>query len=353
MIVRGDVAGCEALARALSRAADGVASAGDALAAARGATPSWKGDAGDGWRELAGRQRAAADDLAATLAAAGRAVQRFAADLAEAQHLARQADEPDAPWLVARAKEAERAAHETLVSALRGLPVGSRTPGPAGGAQGAVVGWDDLVMIAHDLALSSRDIADGQAALAAAHGAFARQVRTAAGQASGAEAAALRRLRNAELREMRAWRGSATTWAARADGVQRVVPWARYAGRPVAAAVPVLRGVPVVGVFTTGAGIAVDVASGKDPGTAVASNVAAATAATVAAPVITAGAAALLGTATVAAAPVLIGVAAAAFIGIGVGAAVEEWGDDVVDAVGDAAGGAKDLAGKAWNAVFG
>ena len=402
MIVRGDVAGCEALARTLHRTADGVGSAAAHLGTARAATPSWEGDAADGWRELAGRQRAAADDLAAVLAGAGRAVSRFAADLAEAQHLARRAEElaasaclslsssgtvppvevPHGPYeteqdaddaaaarrraetradvlsLVARAREAERRAHETLLTGLRGLAPGARACTPSSGARPGsgftlVPEWDDLVMAAHDLLLASRTIADGQSALAAAHGAFARQVRTAATGASGAEAAALRRLRNAELREMRHWRGSAATWAARADDVDRLVPWARYADRPVAAAVPVLRSLPIVGLVTTGAGVALDVSTGTDAGTAVASNVASAGAAALAAPVLTAGAAALLGTATVAAAPVVIGVVGAAFIGVGVGNAVEAWGDDVVDAVGDAAGGAKDLAGKAWNAVFG
>jgi hypothetical protein len=389
VIVPGDAAGCAALGSALTRAATGTAQASQQLESARDATPGWQGEAGGAWRATASKQVAAAGDLAQALAAAGRALSRFAADLEAAQQLAARAQAlaadvclslsatgsvpavhvPMGPYVtseqaddaararrlaetrtdvldvVRRAKEAERLAHDTLRSSLSGLAA-AQCPAGRPGAPSPAPQWNDYLELGNELLLLPRRIADGQSALAAAQGRFARELRTKARQATGSDAAALRRLRNAELRDMRAWRSSAATWAARADDVDTLVPWVRHAERTLHGSLPVLRRAPVVGVGLTGLGIAVDVGEGKPAGTAVASNVTGAVAATVAAPLLTAGAATLMGTATVAAAPVVLGVVAAGVVGYGVGKVVEHWGDDVVEGVGD-------LAGEAWDSVFG
>lgn len=95
---------------------------------------------------------------------------------------------------------------------------------------------------------------------------------------------------------------------------------------------PILRGsvrvlnkLPVVGGLITAAGVGYDISEGKDPTTAVASGVGGFVAGSLA----TAGVAAAGG-------PVGWAVAGGALVSAGVGFAIEEWGDDVVEFAGDA-----------------
>ncbi|KMS68167.1 WXG100 family type VII secretion target [Prauserella rugosa] len=101
---------------------------------------------------------------------------------------------------------------------------------------------------------------------------------------------------------------------------------------------PLLRGatkfgskLPVIGGVVTGLGVSWDIASGKDPGTAVASGAGSFVAGS-------------LTTAAVASAggPVGWAVAGGAIVSAGVGFAIDEWGDDMAEVAGDAAGWAGD-----------
>lgn len=88
---------------------------------------------------------------------------------------------------------------------------------------------------------------------------------------------------------------------------------------------------PVAGGVITALGVGWDVASGKDPGAAVASGAGSFVAGS-------------LTTAAIASAggPVGWAVAGGAIVSAGVGFAIDEWGDDVADVAGDAAGWAGD-----------
>ena len=400
MIVRGDAEGCAVLGTLLSRAATGAGTAAGSLATARGATPSWTGEAGDAWRATADHQRAAADDLAAALAAAGAALSRFAVDLAEAQLLAAAAASTAAAWglplsasgsvprvdvpygpftspeaaaeataaqqradarssvlsLVQQAQEAERLAHQRLTTALRGLdPAAARET--RGTADPTYVSrlrptWSTYVNAAHDLLLAPGRIADGHTVLSQARHAFGREVERAARTAPAAFRADLRALAKDEIRAAVAARSTAARYGA-VDDVARRVPWLTALGGRVPQSVPVLRGVPVVGLVGFGLGTADDLAQGRSVPHAVTKNAASTVAGSVAAAGATALTASALGVTAVAAAPVLVGIAVGVAVGVGVGAAVDEWGDDVARGVGSAAGGAKDAVSKAWDSVFG
>lgn len=97
---------------------------------------------------------------------------------------------------------------------------------------------------------------------------------------------------------------------------------------------------PLVGDLITAGGVGMDVHSGKDPATAIASGAGGFVAGSLA----TAGIAAAGG-------PVGWAVAGGALVSAGVGFAIEEWGDDAVDMAGDAADWAGDRLSDAGSAI--
>ncbi|PXY38414.1 WXG100 family type VII secretion target [Prauserella flavalba] len=97
---------------------------------------------------------------------------------------------------------------------------------------------------------------------------------------------------------------------------------------------------PVVGGLITAAGVGFDISTGKDPTTAVVSGVGGFVAGSLA----TAGVAAAGG-------PVGWAVAGGALVSAGVGFAIEEWGDDIVDAASGAVDWAGDRLSDAGNAI--
>ena len=404
MIVPGDADACGALGVALQRAARGVDESRRGLASARSATACWAGSAGTSWRTVEQRQQAAAQDLAAALHAAGAALVTFAAALVEAKALAAAAVRhaayaglsvtadgaiarvhvPYGPFTtpeqeesareagrraqvreealrkVALAEAAEQAAHDALARALRGIDAASCPAAAAPGTGTATgrslpePGWNDWVDLANGLVLARGQAHHRAAGLADGLGKLAKDIKAATKLGGPAERAAARKEWKAALAQMRAAQRAADAHALRVSRLQPASGWLGRFSQPLTRSVPVVRHVPGVSVVMTGAGVWVDVGhKDMDPTLAVVKNTASTAAGMAAGAATTAGVAVLMTGGAVALAPVAAGVLVGAGVGVVVGWGVEEYGDDVVDAVKDVGTDAADLAGRLWGKITG
>lgn len=365
--VAGDVAAAEALGTALQRAARGVASERDRLAAARAAAlAQWSGDGADAFDAAVRRQELAAGGLGEAMAHTGRALVTFACDLRVAGQLAAAAaraadDGPTAANEVARllaaARQAEREAHERLARGLR------RVHAELSAAPRAEGGWDlkppgppDWVDLVNNLVLAPQAYASRAAQRADDAGELAKLLKGATRTGGVAERAAARAEWKSALRRYRELRDVAEVY----DDLGRRVPvpaWLGVLDRPLSGTAPVLKRVPISAPMLVGFSTAVDIREGMSPELAVTKNVAA-TAAGMAAYAATG---VVLGAAGVVGAPVILAAVGVGFVASwGVGQVVEHYGDDLADAAGAVADGVSDLAegigdaaGGAWRSVFG
>ena len=370
--VAGDVDGCVRLGAALQRAAARVAGERDRLARARdGALGTWRGAAADAFGAQVDRQLAAADRLSAQLAHMTRVLTEFAADLEQAQLLARRADallESAAPEDLTRGDRLRQAAQQAADEAHRRLAVGLHAAAADSGgwhlSPPSGPDWADLV---DSLVVAPRAFAARAALRTDAASELVGLRKGATKEGTVAERAAARVDYNAALREVRELRKVESSYAGIADSVP-VPRLLDLLDDPVAEGLPVLSRIPVASVVTVAASSYLDTQDGMSVGLAVTKNAAATGAGMLA----YTGAAAGLAAVGLVGAPVILGAVGAGVVASwAVGEVVEHYGDDisaaageVADAVGDAAGAvggaAEDAAGAvagaasdAWHGVFG